>query len=87
MMYPLLSVNDIIKSLLRENAALVAENKQMREALEEVDRFFNWGGFDIDFSNGVTHNGIDEGDVLGNNAMCSMTAQITDALSEQDEHK
>lgn len=60
-------------------------NQQLLETLKEVDNFFNWGGFDIDFSNGNICNGIDEGDVLGNNAMVALIDQIQQAIGDVEE--
>ena len=63
-----------IKELEKENSELIA-------TLEDVKALFDWGDFRIDFSNGIVMNGIDEGDVNGNNALNKILVRIDKVLS------
>ena len=72
------------KLLHKRNDKLSKTNALLIEVLYEVDNFFNWGGFDIDFSNGNVCNGVDEGDVMGNKAWVALTEQIKNSLATHD---
>ena len=50
--------------------------KACRSALEHLDNA------DMSYANGNTHNGIDEGDVLGGRAHCAVTKELRAALGE-----
>ena len=52
----------------------------LRAALRDWHDMFEWGDFNVDFSNGVTHNGIDEGDVKGNAMLMGMLERTRQAL-------
>jgi len=63
-----------ITELKRQRAELI-------DALEDVQALFDWGDFKIDFSNGIVMNGIDEGDIKGNNALNKILDKVDKALS------
>ena len=51
------------------------------DALKHWRDMFEWGDFLIDFSNGVTHNGIDEGQVKGGKMLKEMIEETKQALA------
>lgn len=64
-----------------QNEQLTRENKKLVAALEDWHDMFEWGDFNLDFSNGVNHNGIDEGQVKGNAMLMRMREQTRQALT------
>ena len=54
------------------------------KALKDWQSMFEWGGFTIDFSNGVTYNGIDEGTVKGQTMLKEMLEDTEKAIKQAE---
>ena len=73
----------VIKEEIAEaNAHLIAAAPEMYEALRNWHDMFEWGGFAIDFSNGITHQGCDKGDIKGNNMLSEFIQSTKAALQK-----
>ena len=64
------------------NAHPIAAAPEMYEALRNWHDMFEWGDFAIDFSNGITHQGCDEGDIKGNNMLSEFIQSTKAALQK-----
>ena len=69
----------------RENANLHRTVERLTKALQDWHDMFEWGDFNLDFSNGVTDNGIDEGGVKGNAMLKDFLEQTRKALGKVGE--
>lgn len=67
-----------IKELERRNAKLLKALKDWRD-------MFEWGDFTIDFSNGVTYQGIDEGQVKGQAMLKDIISDTIQAITETED--
>ena len=65
---------EYVVGLEQQIAALV-------DALKDWRDMFDWGNFTIDFSNGITCNGIDEGTVKGSAILKDMREKTKQALA------
>ena len=54
------------------------------KTLKDWQDMFEWGGFTIDFSNGVTHQGIDEGQVKGQIMLKEMLKDTGKAIKQAE---
>ncbi len=74
----------IMGDMKKQNDALEQQNRDLRAALEDWHNMFEREDFHIDFSNGVTHNGIDEGRVKGNAMLMRMLERTRQALGKEE---
>ena len=58
--------------------------KKLRAALRDWHDMFEWGDFSLDFSNGITYNGVEEGRVKGNAMLMRMREQTRQALMPEE---
>jgi len=70
------------KDNAKANAHLIAAAPEMYEALRNWHELFEWGDLSIDFSNGITHQGCDEGDIKGNNMLSEFIQSTKAALQK-----
>ncbi len=67
------------------NEQLDRDNKRLAAALRDWHDMFEMGNFNLDFTTGVTHNGIDEGEVKGNAMLMRMLEETRQALMPEEE--
>ena len=64
--------------------ALEAQVADLLAALKEWNDMFEWADFTIDFSNGVTYQGIDEGSVKGSAMLMDMRDKTKQAIARAE---